>query len=123
MEAMGREEKVLIVGDNPSISRAVEEASVRLSMTADHASDGWAAIEMLEVEDYASIVIDADLPRHSGFGVLTYLREEVGDELGHVIVMTSADDEQFRRKISTDRVQVIPSTSEVGEIERAMRRH
>lgn len=117
---MKRDEKVLIVGNNPLVTQAIEEAGERLAMKADRASDGWEAIEMLETEEYAAIVIDADLPRHSGFGVLTYLREEVGEEMSNVIVMTSSDDEQFRRRVSTDRVRVIPKTSEVAEIERAM---
>jgi two-component system response regulator TctD len=119
---MKRDERVLIVEDNPLIARAIEEAGTRLQMQSDHAEDGWSAIEMLETEDYAAIVIDADLPRHSGFGVLTYLREEIGDDLGHVLLMTSSDDEQFRRKLPSEAVRVIRKTSEVADIERAMRR-
>jgi DNA-binding response OmpR family regulator len=111
--------KILIVEDNLLISQAIERAGERLLMTADTATDGWAAIEKLESEDYDAIVIDTDLPRHSGFGVLTYLREEVGDDLGNVILMTSSDRDEVRRKV-TDRVQVIEKSDE-AELERAMR--
>jgi DNA-binding response OmpR family regulator len=119
---MKRDDRVLIVEDNPLIAQAIEQAGARLQMTCDHASDGWSAIEMLETGDYAAIVIDTDLPRHSGFGVLTYLREEIGDDLGHVLLMTAADDEQFRRKLPAASVRVMRKTSEVADIERAMRR-
>jgi DNA-binding response OmpR family regulator len=91
-------------------------------MRSDRASDGWEAIELLETEEYDAIVINTDLPRHSGFGVLTDLREEVGDDLGNVLLMTSADDEQFRRKIPQQRVRVLLTTSEVDEITNALRR-
>jgi CheY-like chemotaxis protein len=72
------------------------------------ASDGWQAIKMLETEDYAAIVIDSDMPQHSGFGVITYLREEVGgDHLHNVIVMTNSDEDTLRRKLSQEELRVV----------------
>jgi DNA-binding response OmpR family regulator len=118
---MKREEKLLIVESDPAIAEAIERAGERLQMTSHRASDGWEAIEMLETEEYDAIVINTDLPRHSGFGVLTYLREEVGDDLGNVLLMTSADDEQFRRKIPQERVRVLIKTTAVDEITNALR--
>ena len=117
---MKREEKLLIVESDPTIAEAIEQAGERLQMKSHHASDGWEAIEMLETEEYDAIVINTDLPRHSGFGVLTYLREEVGDDLGNVLLMTSADDAQFRSKIP--QVRVLLKTCEVEEITNALRR-
>ena len=73
--AMRREGKILVVEDNPVICREIES-----QFNCDCATDGWDAIEKLETSDYAAIVIDADVPRHSGYGVLTYLREENGEE-------------------------------------------
>jgi len=114
--------KILIVEDNPLIAQAIEEAGERLQWTADRATDGWEAIEKLETEEeeYAAIVINADLPRHSGFGVLTYLREEIGEELGNVILMSS-DSDHVRLRVGGDRVRVIATTNEVATLERAMR--
>ena|SRR5436190_13023124 len=100
--------RILIVEDNPLIVEAMERAGEQLSLTADCATDGWDAIEMLENERYDAIVIDTDIPRHSGFGVLTYLRE-VADDLGNVIVMTSSDRDALRRKLQ-DPVHVIAKT-------------
>ena len=117
---MKRAEKLLIVENDPAIAQAIEQAGDRLQMKSHRASDGWEAIEMLETEEYDAIVINTDLPRHSGFGVLTYLREEVGDELGNVLLLTSADDEHFRRKIP--QVRVLLTTSGVEEITNALRR-
>ncbi len=90
---MRREDRILVVEDNPSISRAIEERYV-----CDYASDGWDAIEKLETGDYDAIVIDADVPHQSGYGVLTYLRDEVGDDVGNVIFMTSRGHQAVRRK-------------------------
>jgi DNA-binding response OmpR family regulator len=91
---MRRDEKILVVEDNPAICREMEAA-----FNCDCATDGWDAIEKLEMHDYAAIVIDADVPRQSGYGVLTYLREEVGEELPNVIMMTNHDRDAVRRRI------------------------
>jgi DNA-binding response OmpR family regulator len=97
LDTMRREEKILIVEDNPMIAQAIEDAGVQLRYSCDRVTDGWDAIEKLETEEYAAIVIDANVPRHSGYGVLTYLREEIGDELNNVIVLTSTDRNEVRR--------------------------
>jgi DNA-binding response OmpR family regulator len=113
--------RLLIVEDNPLIAQAIELAGDELQMTSDRANDGWEAIEKLELEDYDAIVIDTDMPLHSGFGVLTYLREEVGTELGNVIVLTSSDRDEVRRKLQQERVNVIARTDEVSVLTRAVR--
>jgi len=99
--------KILVVDDNPKHAQTVE--SVGAQICVECATDGWDAIEKLENDSYDAIVIDTDLPRHSGFGVLTYLREEIGDDLPNVIVITSSDRVELQRKLQ---VQVIAKTDE-----------
>lgn len=111
---MKRDGKVLLVEDNASVADLIEAA-----FTCDRATDGWDAIEKLETGDYAAIVIDTDVARHSGFGVLTYLREEVGEGFDNVIVVTSSDCGEVRRKIS-DRLRVVSKDDAVAEITRVM---
>jgi DNA-binding response OmpR family regulator len=112
-----RDGRLLIVENNPTIAAAIEQAGERLAMQCDIATDGWEAIALLRDEDYHAIVINADLPRQSGYGVLSYLREENGDRLAHVIVM-GADDEQVRQRVSG--VRIMRTTSEIAELERAV---
>lgn len=99
--------KILVVEDSRSVAEKVE--SVGAGIRVECATDGWDAIQKLETERYDAIVIDTDLPRHSGFGVLTYLREEIGNDLPNVIVMTSSDREELQRKLQ---VHVIAKTDE-----------
>lgn len=114
---MRRDEKILVVEDNPAIARAIEAAGEALCVTCDCATDGWDAISKLETEDYAAILIDADVPRQSGYGVLTYLREEVGGEgLGHVIMMTSSDRDEVSRRAGG--IRVVAKDDAVAEIRR-----
>lgn len=99
-------DKVLIVEQNPLLTEAIEAAGDRFTVELDRASDGWEAIEFLENGRYAAIVIDGDLPRHSGLGVLTYLREEVGDALGNVILMCS-DEDTLRGRLREKNLKVV----------------
>ena len=112
-----REDRVLIVEDNAAVARAIEAAGEEFCYTCDHATDGWEAIEKLETEHYAAIVIDTDVPRQSGFGVLTYLREEVGEDLPNVIVMTDRD--EVRNRLS-DKLTVVRKNDAVAELTRVL---
>lgn len=111
---MSRHGKILVVEDDPTISRLIEER-----FNCDCATDGWDAIEKLETHDYAAIVIDADVPRHSGYGVLTYLREEVGEALGNVIFMTDSNRDELRRKLGSS-LHVIEKHDACDEINRVL---
>ncbi len=111
---MRRDEKILVVEDNPIICRSMEAL-----FNCDCATDGWDAIEKLETGDYAAIVIDADVPHHSGYGVLAYLREEVGEELRNVIFMTSSDRDTVRRNFGLQ-LTVVGKDQAVEEITRVL---
>jgi DNA-binding response OmpR family regulator len=111
--------KLLIVEDNPLIAAAIEKAGERLHLQADFATDGWDAIEKLQNEQYTAIVIDTDLPRHSGYGVVAYLREEIGDRLDNVLLMTSSDHATVRQ-LTCESLRVIGRTEQVDEIVAAL---
>ena len=111
---MRREDRVLVVEDNPAICHELVER-----FNCDCATDGWDAIEKLETQEYAAIVIDADVPHSSGYGVLTYLREEVGGELPNVIFMTSDEPATIRRRVGTT-LTVINKADAVFEVERVL---
>lgn len=112
---MRREEKILIVENNAEFCRTIEE-----QFNCDCATDGWDAIEKLETGDYAAIVIDADVPHHSGYGVLAYLREEVGEELQNVIFMTSNTDRDAVRRNYGAHLTVVGREDAVNEITRVL---
>lgn len=117
---MRRDGKILVVEDNVAIATAIASECEQMCVTIDCATDGWDAIEKLENEDYAAIVIDADVPRHSGFGVLTYLREEVGDALQNVILLTSSDQDEVRRKVGSN-LTVTDRAGAAAQIKRVVR--
>jgi DNA-binding response OmpR family regulator len=112
---MDREDKLLIVEDNPLIAAAIEKAGERFHMRAEVATDGWEAIEKLRNADYAAIVIDTDVPFHSGYGVITYLRQENGDDFENVLLMTSADPDSVRQRTG-EHLRVIDRKGTIDDI-------
>lgn len=119
---MRREERVLVVELNPAISPLISSAFGRdeeTDLVTDIATDGWDAIEKLRTSDYAAIVIDSELPRRSGFGVLTWLREENGEELDNVIVVAT-DGESVRHRMS-DRLRIVAKDDAVNEVSKLIR--
>lgn len=111
---MRRDEKILVVENDAELCRTMEDL-----FHCDWATDGWDAISKLENGDYAAIVIDADVPHHSGYGVLAYLREEVGQDLRNVIFMTSNDRDSVRRDFG-DHLTVVGKDQAVDEIHRVL---
>src|SRR5438552_3763861 len=110
--------KLLVVEDKPLVVRAAEIAGERLQMSVDCASDGWDAIARLESEKYDAILIDADLPHRSGFGVLAFLQEELGWELPHVLLLSS-DTGSLKRHVVDGTVRVMRTTESAEELQQA----
>ena len=112
---MRRDDKILVVENNAEFCRTIEER-----FNCDCATDGWDAISKLETEDYAAIVIDADVPHHSGYGVLAYLREEVGEDLRNVIFRTASSDQAAVRRNFGSHRTVVARDQAVDEITRVL---
>jgi DNA-binding response OmpR family regulator len=120
MFIMRREERILVVEPNPVISDALSrDAATDMLFVTDMATDGWDAIEKLRTGQYSAIVIDSDLPRSSGFGVLTWLRQENGDDLDNVVVV-AADGDSVRRRVS-DRLRIVAKVDAVTEVTKLIR--
>lgn len=105
--------KILVVEDDPSISGPIEAR-----FSCDRATDGWDAIEKLEHSEYAAILIDGDIPRGSGYGVLTYLREETGD-FENVIFMTNSNRDEVRRRFGAT-LHVVEKADAMAEVTRVL---
>lgn len=105
--------RILIVENDSTIATAVERAGETLNLSAERATDGWDAIEKLEENDYAVIVVDLDVPQSSGFGVMTYLRQEYGHDLENIIVMTEKEKRAVEEKYPSAHFRVIRRTDSI----------
>lgn len=81
--------KVLVVDDDDSIRTMVERVLRREQFEVESARDGYEAIEKLECNDYATILLDLMMPRVDGHGVLRFLESSAPEPQPRVIVMTA----------------------------------
>ena len=66
--------RVLIADDDHSIRQLLTTIMKREGLTADPAVDGLDAIEKLQENEYAVILLDLMMPRADGFAVIEHLR-------------------------------------------------
>ena len=95
---MPARQKILILDDEQDILEIYQEILARLpSQPEIHtANNGMRAIALLESEDFKLVLVDLRMPTMDGFQVLAIVRRRF--PALRVVVMTSADDEQFRAR-------------------------
>jgi CheY-like chemotaxis protein len=95
---MPARQKILILDDEQDILEIYQEILARLpSQPEIHtANNGMRAIALLESEAFTLLLVDLRMPTMDGFQVLAIVRRRF--PALRVVVMTGADDEQFRAR-------------------------
>ena len=81
--------RVLVVDDNDATVTLLT-ALLRHDFVVETAGDGYAAIEKLRTNAYATILLDLKMPVLDGFGVLDHIRDNDPEILRKVLVLTAA---------------------------------
>jgi two-component system OmpR family response regulator len=81
--------RILLVEDDPALSRGLVASLKDAGYSVDTAYDGESALEMAQDEPYALITLDLGLPDMSGFDVLRRLRQS-GSKIP-VLILTARD--------------------------------
>ncbi len=81
--------RILLVEDDPALSRGLAASLKNSGYTVDPAFDGESALEMARDEPYALITLDLGLPDMSGLDVLRRLRQS-GNKIP-VLILTARD--------------------------------
>ena len=90
-------ERLLIVEDD-EIGRMVLWELLSDHYDCDLAFNGAEAIKKLETDDYGHVLLDLLMPKVDGFGVMDYLRNSGKAQPPSVIVLTSDDREDTRKR-------------------------
>src|SRR5216110_1274227 len=80
---------LLVVDDDPAITRLCKLALERAGFRVETASNGRDALECIESYDYAAIVLDLQMPFMHGATLLALLGRDKPELLRKVIVMTA----------------------------------
>jgi type IV pilus assembly protein PilB len=89
--------RILIADDDPQMRRLVRGILERDGYNVTEATDGLNALDAIESGSFDLMILDMDMPRLDGLGVLEELRARVQTSTVPVIVLTArADDTEIR---------------------------
>lgn len=85
---------ILLIDDDRELSELLQEYLISEGFSVSVAYDGSEALELARDNQYAAMILDVMLPRHSGFDVLKQLRQqpELGQQDTPVIMLTAKGD-------------------------------
>jgi two-component system response regulator MprA len=86
--------RLLVVDDDPALSRTLRRALAVEGYAVDCARDGLEALDRLGDEEYDAVVLDVSMPRLDGLAVCRRLRER--RDRTPVLMLTARDDVRDR---------------------------
>ena len=89
--------RILVADDDPQMRRLIRSILERDGFEVTEAADGLDALEALEARPVDLVVLDIDMPRLDGLGVLEELRARVKTSSVPVIVLTARTDDTEAR--------------------------
>ena len=89
--------RILVIDDEPMVREAVGRMLVAEGYAVDHATDGAAALALLDADPPDVILLDLMMPGMNGRQFLTVLRDDRGSDVP-VVVMTAVHGLAQRRQ-------------------------
>jgi type II secretory ATPase GspE/PulE/Tfp pilus assembly ATPase PilB-like protein len=95
----GQAKKVLLVEDEDALRRVMKDLLEREGFTVFEAADGVIALDEIDRSAPDIVVLDLNLPRLDGYGVLSHLRSRPATATLPVIVLTAKGDEDSEVRV------------------------
>ena len=99
VNANGESKKVLLVEDEDALRRVLKDLLEREGFTVFEAADGVVALDEIDRAAPDIVVLDLNLPRLDGYGVLSHLRARPATAELPVIVLTAKGDEDSEVRV------------------------
>ena len=99
VNANGQSRKVLLVEDEDALRRVLKDLLEREGFTVFEAADGVKALDEIDRANPDIVVLDLNLPRLDGYGVLSHLRARPATADLPVIVLTAKGDEDSEVRV------------------------
>lgn len=113
--------RVLVLDDDMSMQKLVSVLLKRSGYRVDVVSSGKKAIEALERQTYAAILLDLMMPTEGGMTVIRHLREKNPQKLQRVIVLT-ATPKSVVGKMASDVFAIVQKPFQTEELFAAVKR-
>ena len=116
-----RKPRVLVLDDDVSMQKLVSVLLKRDGYSVEVVSSGRAAIDAVEKEAYAALLLDLMMPNEGGITVLKHLRDSNPAMLQKVILLTATPDSVIKT-IAGDVFAVVKKPFEGEDLVAAVRR-
>jgi two-component system response regulator CpxR len=108
---MSDEAKILLIDDDPKLSRLIKEYLEPLGFSVAHAGTGRIGLEKVRDEKFDAVILDVMLPEMNGFEVLKEVRKissvpilmltALGDESDRIVGLELGADDYLPKTFST----------------------
>lgn len=97
---MSEKKRALVVDDDDPIRTMLAKVVERQDLAVDTARDGVEAIERIDRNGYALIVLDLMMPRIDGYGVLQHLKANHPDKLRCTIIASAVPESEILKRFN-----------------------
>jgi CheY-like chemotaxis protein len=116
-----RKPRVLVLDDDFAIQKLVSLILRREGLRVDAVDSGRKALEAIDRNDYAAILLDLMMPHEGGMTVIQYLRVHKPDLLKRVVLLTAMPDAVLKG-ISQDVFAVVKKPFDARDLVTAVAR-
>ena len=113
---MSEKKRALVVDDDDPIRTMLAKVVERQDLVVDTARDGVEAIERIDRDGYALIVLDLMMPRIDGYGVLQHLNTHHPDKLRCTIIASAVPESEILRRFNLPVFRIHPKPFDMAKL-------
>ena len=98
--AVADRKRALVVDDDDPIRTMLAKVVERQDLDVDTARDGEEAIERIDEDGYAIIVLDLMMPRVDGYGVLKHMQQHHPEKLACTIIASAVPESEILKRFT-----------------------
>ncbi len=118
-----RMKRILIVDDDSDIRLILRSALESYGYHCDEASNGLEALEKIEAEEFALILLDYSMPVMNGLEVIRRLKQDSGSPCPQIVMMTAHSDYDLRiQALDAGATAVLPKPFDLDHVLLTMER-
>jgi len=110
------QKRALVVDDDDPIRTMLAKVVERQDLTVDTARDGVEAIDRIDRNGYALIVLDLMMPRIDGYGVLQHLLTHHPDKLNCTIIASAVPENEILKRFRLPVFRIHPKPFDMARL-------
>ncbi|PYQ28274.1 MAG: hypothetical protein DMF56_15775 [Acidobacteria bacterium] len=113
---MSDQKRALVVDDDDPIRAMLAKVVERQNLAVDTARDGLEAIQRIDTNDYAVILLDLMMPRVDGYGVLKHIQSHCPDKLKCTIIASAVPETEILKRFNQAVFRIHAKPFDLGKL-------